>query len=440
MLEQRYGMEKFTITPRKIYMDKIFQLLDNKNILIVSGVRRTGKTCIAEHLEKELNRLFPVNAQIIRINFETIEQVRVTADELLDRLNGQLMADRMNYILLDEIIHIMDWEMAINALFHMDNCKLILFSSNRRVYSEKLSAYREGKCDTIHALPLSLQEFVVFQRFEETTKPSIPLCEKKYHRFSGESYKIDEIYKFYITYGGLPILRPEYMDRERAWVVTDGSYGAIVTRDIMEMGSGEGNSAVTDTPLLRAIITIMAKSLGNNISATWISKQTTEYLGRSSSTKTIESYIRALLNAHLFYIAERYDIKKGRVLKTLAKYYIVDACFHNYVADIHVDDEKSLLENKVYFELLRRGYTVYNGKIGKEEIAFVADKGGEKIYIQITDKTSEKEIKRLCSPLRKVPEHATKMLIIPGCKSDITYEGFVLMNAYEFLMGAEMNW
>ena len=432
-------MEKFEIAMRNMYMDKIFCSLENTDLLIVTGVRRAGKSCVAKCLEIELQERYPDSAQVIRINYEIVDHVRVTAEELVAGLKERYVAGKTNYIILDEIIHVVDWERAVNFLYRLGNCKLILLSSNRRVFSNELCAIREGKYDEIMVFPLSLEEFIQFQGFQEIPNTTDLLNEKQYRRFDERVCTIEEIYRYYIIYGGLPILKPEYMDRERAWVVTDGSYGAIVTRDIMEIGNDSRNSAVTDTVLLRTVITIMAKSLGNNISATWVGKQTGRYLGRASSTKTIESYIRALLNAHLFYISERYDIKAERVMQTLAKYYIVDACFHNYVADIRVDDESCLLENKVFFELLRRGYKVYNGKLGKEEITFVAMKGEKKIYIQVANDTSDEYLDRICSPLRRIRDNYQRLVFAKGCTTSVTYDGIIMMNVLEFLMGKDFN-
>ena len=431
-------MEAFSITQRNMYKDKILHLLDKEKLVIITGVRRAGKSCIVMQLEEELHNKYASKVHIIRINFETIENTRITSEDLIPLLEEQYKAGKKNYIILDEIIHVTDWEKVINHFYQVENCKLILVSSHKSILSQKLLAIQENRNDVIDVFPLSLREFIRFQGFKEITESSVLLHKKKYSRFGETTYSIDDIYKHYITYGGLPILKPEYMDRERAWIVTDGSYGAIVTRDIMEIGSDKGNNVVTNTLLLRAVITIMAKSLGENISATWIGKQIGEYLGRTASTKTVESYIQALLNAHLFYISKRFDIKSKRVMQTLAKYYIVDAGFHNYVADIHVGDERQLLENKVFFELLRRGYQVYNGKYGKEEISFVAIRGEEKVFIQVTDNINEEHLEILCSPFRKIQEESAKIVIAIGARKGMSYEGYNIVDALEFLMGFDI--
>lgn len=428
-------METFNITARNLYMEKIFRLLDNDNIIMVVGVRRSGKSCLAKQLETDLAEKYGDAVKIARFNFEQINAERISADDLIAYYQERHVKGKKSCVLLDEITHVVEWERAVNYIYESSDCKLILFSSNKKIISSKLTAVQNNKYDVIHALPLSLPEFIGFQGFTETTPPDTPAWDKRYMRFDDRSYTLAEIYKYYITYGGLPIMKPEYMDEERAWVITDGSYGAIVTRDVLEIGNVNGSSTITDTVLLRTVITIMAKSVGDNISATWIGKQTAKYLQRPSSTKTIESYIRSLLNAHLFYIAERYDIKAAKPLKTLAKYYIVDASLHNYVTGVRAEDEDRLLENKVFFELLRRDYQVCNGKRGNEEITLIAVKGQKKAYIQVANSSEEGNMDRLRSSLRKIRDVFPKLIIAFDWETQILPDGIIVLNALEFLMG-----
>lgn len=428
-------METFTLTPRTLYMEKIFRVLNNDNITIVAGVRRAGKSCIAKQLEGELRKRYTNGEQIVRYNFETVNAKRLTGDDLIEGFNRDYISDKQNFILLDELTHIDDWEKAINYFCEYANCKIILFSSNRRIISSDLRAVRDGKFDLIHALPLSLPEFMIFQGFQETTPEKTPLLEKRYCRFDERSYTLEEIYKCYITYGGLPIMKPEYMDIERARTVTDGSYGAIVTRDILELGSTRESSAVTDPLLLRSVISIMADSIGDSISATWIGKQTANYLKRPSSTKTVESYIRALLNAQLFYIAEPFDIRLGQVTKAPAKYYVVDAALHNYMTGIRAEDENRMLENKVFFELLRHDYYVYTGRLGKEKVSFMAQREKEKVYVQVAANPGDENMDALVNTLRKIRDNHPKLIISFGHETQRTDDGLLILNALDFLMG-----
>ena len=433
-------MKSFMITPREFYMEKLLQLADSDQTIFVVGVRRSGKSCLAAQLETALCERCSNGSCVIRINFETTDALRMTAESLIDSFQKKYIEGQKYYIILDEATHITNWKSAVNFFMGNSDCKLFLFSSNRRIISEDLKAVQNKMYEVVEMLPLSLPEFILFQGFKEISPEDTPFLKKEYLRLGERTYTISEIYKCYITYGGLPILKPEYMDIERARVTTDGSYGAIVTRDILEIGGGSGLAAVTDPVLLRSVISIMAKSIGDNISATWVGKQTAEDLQRPSATKTIESYIRALLNAHLFYMAERYDVRSGQKLTTLSKYYIVDASLHNYVTGVRAEDESRLLENKVFFELLRRGYTVYNGKLGKEEIHLVAKDEHGRFYIQVAhDLLNEETQNSIMSPLRKIRDSHPKIVIVFNGENRITSDGIIILNALEFLMGRPLG-
>jgi len=428
-------LEKFSIIPRNLYMEKIFHVLDNDNLMIVTGVRRSGKSCIAEQLETELRARFKDDVQIVRYNFERINATRSTADYLIEGYKTQHIEGKKCYVLLDEITHVVDWVRAVNYINSDADCKLILFSSNRRVISQDLIAITENRYDVIHVFPLSLNEFIDFQGFHEISSPETPCCSKRYMRYDDRIYTLEEIYKYYITYGGLPVLKPEYMDEERAWVIADGSYAVVVTRDILELGSGNGTHAVTDPTVLRTIILILAESIGKNISATWVAKRTVEYLHRPCTTKTVESYMRAIINANLFYIAERYDIHRKQFLKTYAKYYIVDAGLHNYITGVRKEDENSLLENKVFFELLRRGYQVSSGKRWNDEICLIAKRGDEKAFIQIGNRNEEGNLDHLIVPLKRIPDNSPKIVVTSESESKKTDDGTIIINSLDFLMG-----
>ena len=156
---------------------------------------------------------------------------------------------------------------------------------------------------------------------------------------------------------------------------------------------------------------------------------------RPSSTKTIESYIRALLNAQLFYIAEPFDIRLGQVTKAPAKYYVVDAALHNYMTGIRAEDENRMLENKVFFELLRHDYYVYTGRLGKEKVSFMAQREKEKVYVQVAANPGDENMDALVNTLRKIRDNHPKLIISFGHETQRTDDGLLILNALDFLMG-----
>ena len=424
--------DNMVMNRRDLYLKRVLRFADNDNLVVIVGVRRSGKSCLAIQLEEELRVRY---GRVARYNFETAADIQITGETLIDNFNKNHVGGEKCYIILDEIMRVDNWELAVNYFTENSGCKLFLFSSSRRIFSDKLTAVKNNRCDLIEMLPLSLPEFISFQSFKETTPGNTPLLQKQYSRFGDKTYTIRDIYKYYITYGGLPILKPEYMDIERARVILDGTYGAIVTRDILEVASEEGLPAVTDPILLRNVISIMANSIGNKISAYQISKQTINCLKRPAAAKTVDSYIRALLNAHLFYIAERYDIRSGQMLKTMAKFYMVDAGLHNYTTGVREEDEIRLLESKVFFELVRRGYQVCNGKFRSKEIHFVAWDNLGKFYVQVVDELNVENRKAIFSLLRTINDNHPKTVIVFKGSSEVTEDGIIILNALDFLMG-----
>ena len=427
--------DTLTKTRREFYLGPLLDLAANDNLVIVVGVRRSGKSCLAIQLEKELRDRCTKKERVVRYNFETTDEVQTTAETMIAQFHKKHIEGTKCIILLDEIMRLKNWKTAVNFFTENTDCKLFLFSSNRRIISDELTAVQEHKCDVIEMLPLSLPEFISFHGFEEITPENTPLFQKQYRRLEDKTYTIRDIYKYYITFGGLTIQKPEHMDEERARTVIDGTYGAVVTRDILEVNSEDGIPAVTDPILLRNVVSVIAKSVGNNISAYQISKQTTNSLQRRAAAKTIDSYIRALLNAHFFYAAERYDIRSGQVLRTMAKYYMVDAGLHNYMTGIRPEDEINLLENKVFFELLRRGYQVCNGKFGQREIDFIACNNFRKFYVQIVNELDEENRESILSLLRSINDNHPKTVIVFNGDSEITEDGIIILNALDFLMG-----
>ena len=336
-------------------------------------------------------------------------------------------------IILDEISNVTGWQAAVNHMYGFSNCKIFIFSSNSGVISDELDAVRNGNYDVIDILPLSLVEYILFHNFKDIT-PGEEIEKKRYLWINGRECSLAEIYGIYVTYGGLPIMSAEFMCRERARVILDGTYSAIVVRDIMKIDKKGNEAGITDPVLARDIIRILSNSIGRNISATGIKKYLAEQMDKKAATKTVEQYMRSFKNAHLFYTAERYDIRTDKILKTLAKYYVADAGIHNYLVGI-TDDAGRILENQVYFELKRRDYKILNGKIGSEKINFIAVNGEKKVYVQTVYELTEENEKKLLSPLRKVRDNHLKAVIAFNAKSRMTRDGIIIMNALEFFMG-----
>ena len=192
-------MDRLVFTRREFYLEKLLRLAANDNLVFVVGVRRSGKSCLAIQLEEDLRERCAPNEHVVRYNFETTEAVRVTAENIIEDFQNKHVEGQKCFILLDEVTHVKGWKTAVNFFAENPDCKLFLFSSNRYIISDKLTAVQENRYDVVDVLPLSLPEFISFQSFEEITPKNTPLLEKQYRRFGDSTYTITEIYKFYIT-------------------------------------------------------------------------------------------------------------------------------------------------------------------------------------------------------------------------------------------------
>ena len=224
-------------------------------------------------------------------------------------------------------------------------------------------------------------------------------------------------------------------------MLLDGIYSAVVVRDILERGKRKEQRAVTDALLLRKIILFLADNIGNNTSAASIGRTlVSEGLlddGRKAkpAVQTISAYIDALLESYIFYEVKRFDIKGKDYLRTLGKYYIVDPGLRTYLLGNRGGDVGHILENIVYFELLRRGYEVAIGKVGEKEIDFIATKMNEKRYIQVTDNMNAPETRaRELAPLQAVQDNYEKIVIAMDCDLISDVYGIKIVKALDFLL------
>lgn len=232
------------------------------------------------------------------------------------------------------------------------------------------------------------------------------------------------------------------LEIDRVTAALDGVYSAAVINAILEREKGKGQRNIADPVLLRKIILFLADNTGNITSATSIRNTLMdEGLLSSSSRKTkpavqtIQAYIEALTEAYIFYEIKRFDIKGKDYLRTLGKYYIADIGLRNYLLGYRDGDSGHILENIIYFELLRRGYDVAIGKIDRQEVDFVATKADEKKYIQVKESMNMPETRaRELAPLRRIRDSYEKIVIALECNLAQTQDGIKIIKALDFLL------
>ena len=312
-------------------------------------------------------------------------------------VKARICPNKRTYLFFDEVQKVHGWENAVNS-FRVDfDCDIYITGSNAYLLSSELSTYLSGRYVEIKVLPLSFREFLDFHGYILTERKSPAL---------------------------------------------DGVYSAAVINDILEREKRKGQRNITDPVLSKKIILFLADNVGNNTSATSIGNTlVNEGLLENGTRKTkpavqtIQAYIEALTEAYIFYEIKRFDIKGKEYLRTLGKYYIVDIGLRNYLLGYRDGDSGHILENIIYFELLRRGYDVAIGKIDNQEVDFIATKADEKKYVQVTESMNAPETReRELAPLRKIRDSYEKIVIALECDFTQTQDGIKIIRALDFLL------
>ena len=252
----------------------------------------------------------------------------------------------------------------------------------------------------------------------------------------------EDLFEAFLHYGGMPGIADIDLEQDKAMTLLDGIYSPIVVRDILEREKRRGQRRITDPVLLRKIILFLADNIGNNtslnsISNTLVSEKMLENRSKHGkpATQTIAAYVGALLEAYMFYEIKRFDVKGKSELKTLGKYYIVDPGLRNYLLGYRDVDTGRIIENVVYFELLRRGFDVAIGKVGDKEIDFIATRDNVKIYYQVTeDMNAESTRERELAPLKAVRDNYEKVVIAMNANSTASIEGIKIVRLIDFLL------
>ena len=437
-------MVNVNLKKRELYLQQMKAFQDTEMIKIITGIRRCGKSSLMKLMADELRNSGKEDKQIIEINFESMRFSEMTAKEFYDYVAERVRPDKRMYLFFDEVQRINGWENAVNS-FRVDfDCDIYITGSNAHLLSSELSTYLSGRYVEIKVLPLSFREFLDFHGYQITERKTLTgQMKKRITDAEGEVCDAKELYEAYARFGGMPMLADVGLEQDRVTAALDGVYSAVVVRDILEREKRKGQRTITDSLLLRKLMMFLADNIGNTVSATSIGNTlVSEGLLEAGkrkvkpATHTIQAYIEALKESFIFYEIKRFDIKGREYLKTLGKYYIVDIGLRNYLLGYRDGDTGHILENIIYFELLRRGYDVAIGKLDNKEVDFVATKTDEKKYIQVTEAmTSSETRERELAPLQKISDNYEKLVIAmdPGLTQD--QDGIKIVSAIDFLLG-----
>jgi len=369
--------------------DKINELSawQNKDVIkVVCGVRRCGKSTLLAQYIAELQKNGVSKEQIISINLENMQYEKLHDYHLLhDFLSSKLCENKFTYIFVDEIQQCLNFEKVIDSIHLNKNVDIYITGSNAYMLSGELATLIAGRYVKIDMLPLSFKEY--YSWFGKTEK----------------SAKI--LFTEFLKFGSFPYISKVRKDSQEYKTYLEGIYSTILLKDVAQREN------IRDISLLENIVKFLASSIGSPISAKKVA-DTLISAGRKISVNTVENYIRALVESYIFYKVDRFDIKGRQHLKTLGKYYIVDTGLRNYLVAGKSQDLGHILENAVYFELLRRYKIVNIGKIDENEIDFIVQDGQNIAYFQVcATLIDEATMKREITPLQKLNDNHPKFIL-----------------------------
>lgn len=393
---------------RKEYLDFLIKLKDQHIIKVVTGIRRCGKSTLFELYKSYLLNNGVDSSQIIDINFEDPKYFELEDWKVLyDYIDSRLLSEKMNYIFLDEIQNVTNFEKVVNGLFIKKNVDLYITGSNSYMLSSELATYLTGRYMQIHMLPLSFKEYMASSLDKNELKS----------------------YENYIEYGGFPYITNLNDDSTLIRNYLDGIYNTVLMKDVVSRGK------INDTMILESLVKFIFDNIGNLVSTKKIS-DTLKSNGRSNSVNTIENYLSCLLDSYIIYKISRYDIRGREYLKTGDKYYVCDLGLRNYLLG-EVRDRGSILENLIFLELKRRGYQIYIGKNDDKEVDFVVKNEDGLKYIQVSESVRDKvTLEREISALDSIDDHYPKYLITLDYDK-ANYNGIKQISAIDFLLGRD---
>lgn len=412
----------------------------NDLVKIVTGVRRCGKSKLFELFQANLiMKNLATDEQIISINLEDsveTKEIGLTLTEnkrlcsyetLLDYVLKRLQKNKMNYVFIDEIQLLENWEQFANALRLRDNVDVYLTGSNACMFSSDLANAFGGRYVEIKMLPYSFAEY--YNAYNSMICLTVPENREDFLK----RHDLQAIYTKYITESGFPQTGNIAFDRQMINdYLHDTVYMNTLQKDIVRRFN------ITDSNKLDSVVRYMFDNIGNETSLRSIERGL-KAAGYNVSAPTIDVYLKGLLDSYLLYKCERYDIKGKKYLESNAKYYVVDVGLRTALLGQKNVDAGHILENIVYLELLRRGYKVSVGKVysaGKNlEVDFVVQKaGGQVEYYQVTLYALEpKTLQRELAPLEAIDDNYPKFILSLDFGSGET-KGIKRLNVIDWLL------
>ena len=344
------------IINRPDYTDKVLRLFGKGLIIALTGQRRVGKSFIMKQVINLLSTDESNNIIYVDKEDEKFRSI-ITHTELTQYVEEHLLKDKTNYLFIDEVQNIKEFELTLRSLHSREACEIVITGSNAKMLSSELSTYLSGRCVEYSIQSLDYTEFIEFHQLLDNDQSLIS----------------------YLTYGGMPQLyRIGLQEKDLVTDYLHNVYNTIILKDIVE------REDIRNVPLLKNLVRFVSDNVGKPVSATNI----VNYLKSQrvdSSTKVIINYLEYLCNAFIIHRVNRYDIHGKRLFEVNDKYYFEDIGIRNSLVQGGLAQSmEKVIENAVYLHLIRLGYNVTVGYLQKTEIDFVATKGEQTIYVQAT--------------------------------------------------------
>ncbi len=392
---------------RPIYINELIKFKDKDLIKVITGIRRCGKSTLMEIYKKHLLDSGIKENQIITVNLEDL-QFSFIKDymDLYNYINNQISSNEKNYIFIDEIQIIPEFQKVADSLYLNKNIDLYITGSNANLLSSELSTLLTGRYIEIKMLPLSFKELKSVSQIDN----------------------LEDLYQEYISKGSFPYTTQ--LDYDEVGKYLGSLYNDVIIKDVMVRKS------ISDESMLKSVAMFSIDNIGNLLSSNNIANTMTSS-GRTINVRTVEKYLEGFCESFFLYKASRYDIKGKQYLKNGGKYYVSDLGLRYFMLGRKLGDRGHILENVVYLELLRRGYDVYVGKVDEYEVDFVALNSKGRIYIQVCETLRDSENKiltRELNSLEKINDNYEKMILTLDKMPESNENGIIVKNVLEWLI------
>ena len=398
------------IIQRETYLERIKPFINKPIAKVFTGQRRVGKSYMLFQIMQIILNENP-DANIIYINKEDLafDDIK-TASELNKYILDHSALEQKNYIFIDEIQNIEDFEQAIRSLLLDENNDIYITGSNAKLLSGELATLLAGRTIEFIVHSLAYTEFLTFHKLADS----------------------DENFIKYFKYGGLPYLINLNLTDEIVFEYLKNIYTTIVYRDVISRYN------IRSSNFLERLISFLADNIGSLFSA----KRISDFLKSQRvniAHNQVQAFTEYLTNAFLINKAQRYDVVGKRIFEFGEKYYFEDCGIRNAIIGYKPGDNAKILENIVFNQLLFKGYDVKIGSLDTEEIDFVATKNNETIYVQVAlNIENKKTMKREFGNLLKIKDNYPKIVVGLDEEYKNTYKGIVYLPARKFFINYEL--